>query len=269
MEATYDFHGKTAVVVGGASGMGLSTAELLAASNAKVAIADMDEKNGEAEAEKLRGKGYTAEFFPCNITDKKSVFDMIDAVVAKFGRLDLAANIAGVNGNGDKIPFWEKTDAEYEKVMNINVKGQWNLCQAETKQMVSQGGDGYAIVIMSSLQAYVASPYNPTYAVSKTAVTGLIRSLGGQFVQQGIRVNGVAPIAVLTPLAIKSMERMGMTVTDKTPFNPRGYMLKPEEVANVIVWLLSDASSSMNAATVVCDCGATGIKNNKMTGKKD
>lgn len=261
MNVTYDFSGKTALVVGGASGMGLATAKLLSKSGASVMVADFNREQGKKVVDELNDAGGSAAFAFCDVRDRDGVFSLIDETVEKFGRLDYAANVVGISGNAEQMPFYERPDKDYDNVMDTNMRGHWWLCQAETKQMTEQDGDGYAIVEVASIQGLVASGYGlHAYTASKHAAVGMIKSLGVEFAPKGIRINGIAPVATATPFVINAMKEAGMEYTNKTDRNPRGTLLEPEECANAIVWLISEGSSGVMATTIPVDAGATAFK---------
>lgn len=260
MNIHYDFTDKVALVVGGADGMGLATSELLAASGAKVIVADFNEKKGQRVVKELQEKGYQATFILTDIRDKKSVFGLISKTVALWGHIDYAANVAGIFGKADGAKFYEKSDEDYDDVMDTNLRGHWWLLQAQTEQMVKQGGSGYAIVEVSSIQGLIGTASGAAYTAAKHAVVGLVKSLGAEFATQGIRINGIAPVATATPLIKSHWEQLGHEFSNKTDRVPRGTMLEPEECAHAIVWLLSDGASAMNATTIAVDGGATAIR---------
>ena len=260
MNVKYDFTDKVALIVGGADGMGKATAYLMAESGAKVLVADYSEEKGKNVVADLKEKGYTAEFVLTDIRNKDSVFAMVDKAVELWGRIDYAANVAGVFGRADGLPFYKKADDDYENVINTNLRGHWWLLQAETEQMVKQGGEGYSIVEVSSVQGLIGSPSGPQYTAAKHAIVGLVKSLGAEFAKQGIRINGIAPVETATDLIKGFYTQMAGSFSKETKRVPRGTMLEPEECAHAIVWLLSDGASSMNCTTIAVDGGATSTK---------
>lgn len=260
MNVKYDFTGKVVIVAGGADGMGLATSQLLASSGANVLVADFNEEKGQKVAEVLRSKGYSAEFVLTDVRNKESVFAMVDKAVELWGHVDYAANVVGISGKPSQNPYYEKEDDDYNNVLDTNLRGHWWLTQAEIKQMVKQGGEGYSIVEVASIQGLIGSAYGPAYTASKHAVVGLVKSLGSEFAKQGIRINGIAPVATATPFIKDYYKQIGLEFTNKTDRVPRGTMLEPEECAQAIVWLLSDGASAMNATIIAVDGGATSIK---------
>lgn len=259
MNVRYDFTGKTALVVGGAGGMGSATVKLLANSGANVMIADHNVEHGQALADELSQAGKPVKFIQVDVTNKADIQRTVAETVKAFGRLDYAANVVGISGKMEKTPFYEREDSEYERVMNTNVRGHWWLIQAETEQMRKQGGNGYAIVEVSSIQGFIASPNAEAYTVSKHATVGLVKAAGADFAKLGIRINGIAPVATATGFVKKAYKEMGISFTNKTNRVPRGTMLEPEECAQPIVWLMSEGASGLNATTIAVDGGTLAI----------
>lgn len=259
MNVSYDFSGKTVLVVGGAGGMGQATVKLLADSNANVMIADHNQENGQKLATELQKAGKSVAFVPVDVTDKQDVYHAISATVDRFGRLDHAANVVGIPGKMEQTPFYQREDSIYNQVMDTNVRGHWWLMQAETEQMTKQGGTGYSIVEVASIQGFIASPNAEAYTASKHATVGLVKAVGADFAKQGIRVNGIAPVATATNFVKQAYADMGMKFTNQTDRVPRGTMLEPEECAQPIVWLMSDGASGLDATTIAVDGGTLAI----------
>ena len=260
MNVAYDFTGKSVLVAGGAAGIGYAVTDLLGESGANILIADYNEEVGHKALAEFKAKGYNVAFIRCDVRKKEEVFASVAKTVELYGRIDYAANVCGISGGKGGVPFHEYDDDFRDNVLNTNLKGHWWLLQAELGQMVKQGGEGYAIVEVSSIQAFMASVYQGAYATSKHAVTGMIKAVAAEYGTQGIRINGYAPTMVLIPM----MEQMHgeRLKTDEAALcgNPRGTILRPWECAQAIVWLLSDGASSINALTLLGDCGCTGIR---------
>ncbi len=256
----YDFTDKVAVVVGGADGMGKATTQMLAESGAKVLIADFNQEKGKTFAAELRNQGYTAEFTYCDARNRESDFAVIDKAVELWGRIDYCANVVGISGKNLAGAFYDHEDANFDNVMMTNVNGHRWLLQAETRQMTKQGGDGYAIVEVASMQGLVGTAGASEYTASKHAMVGMVKALGAEFAKQGIRINAIAPVATATGFVKGAYEQMGVEFTNKTDRVPRGYMLEPEECANAIMWLLSDGASAINATTIQVDGGASSVR---------
>lgn len=270
MNVKYDFSGKTVLVAGGADGIGNATADLLGRSGANLMIADYNEARGLEATEEFKKKGYNAEFIRCDVRKKEETAAAVAKAVEVFGRIDYAANVCGISDHKEAnfIPFHEWKDEWRDNVIDTNLKGHWNLLQSELKQMMEQGGEGYAIVEVSSIQAVQSSAGNGAYSTSKHAVSGMIKTVAAEYVQQGVRINGYAPTLVMTPM----MEKLFGDKAKQDPAsfcgNPRGTILTPEECAQSIVWLLSDGASSVNAHLLMGDCGQVGIRASRPTEKR-
>ncbi|MGN1345095.1 MAG: SDR family NAD(P)-dependent oxidoreductase, partial [Traorella sp.] len=190
MNVTYDFSGKTVLVVGAGTGMGKATSLLLANSGANVMVADFNEELGKQVVNEIKGNGGNAAFVYCDVRDKDCAFRAVKETVDTFGRIDYAANVVGITGDSQMKPFYERSDEDLKNVMDTNVTGHWWLLQAETEQMVKQGGEGYSIVEVVSIQGLVANKMGVhAYTTSKHAAMGLVKSVGIEFADKGIRIN--------------------------------------------------------------------------------
>jgi NAD(P)-dependent dehydrogenase (short-subunit alcohol dehydrogenase family) len=232
------FDGKVALVTGAASGIGAATAELLRTHGATVVAADVVVCQG---VESL------------DVTDEVAVDRLVHDIVGTHGRLDLAANVAGVSGAYATVA--ETTVADFRRVLGVNLEGTFNCLRAELRAMLA-GGRGGAIVNVSSGAGLMGVPGLGAYAASKHAVVGLTRSAALEVAAAGIRVNAVCPGAIRTPMLRgfvggddAALERMGRAM-------PMGRLGEPEEVAEVIAWLLSDGARFVTGDVVRPDGGA-------------
>jgi glucose 1-dehydrogenase len=244
---------KVAIVTGAAGGIGLACAQAFVQEGAKVMLSDVDTARGEAEAKKL---GAQARFVACDVGDAKQVQALIDAAVKAFGRLDICVSNAGIIYGAD---FLDLTEADFDRVLRVNLKGVFLTGQAAARQMVKQGKvgtrGGYAIVNMSSCNAVLAIPNQTPYVVSKGGVNQLTKVMSLALADKGIRVNAIGPGTIATELArnaVLSNEDSRRRVMGRTPLGRLGEV---EEIASVAVFLASDDSSYITGQTIYPDGG--------------
>ena len=244
----FSLNGRVAVVTGGSRGIGFEIARAMCESGAKVIIADRLREEGEASARQLQ-----ADFVEIDVTRSETVREMAAQTVAKHGRIDILANIAGIALN---TPSEETTDEEWRRVQSVNLDGVFYCCREVGKTMLAQGRG--VIVNMASMSGLIANRPQPqaSYNASKAAVILLTKSLAGEWATRGVRVNSIAPGYVGTP-----MTKLGL---DTPEWNrvwlesiPMGRLAEPAEIAPLAVFLASDASSYMTGSTVVIDGGYT------------
>jgi NAD(P)-dependent dehydrogenase (short-subunit alcohol dehydrogenase family) len=249
---TPTFHGKVALVTGAAGGIGLATAEAFAAAGASVILADCDEDRIGKVVEGLRAVGRNVIGVTCNVTDIAQVESMIERAVSTYGRLDAAFNNAGVNS--EAAAFLETGDDEFDRVMNINLRGVWNCMKGELRQMMAQGSG--AIVNCSSIGGLKGSRGRSAYSASKHAVIGLTRSAALDYAAQGIRINAVCPGLVRTPMAVFVTKNYDPEIVSRmVAQEPIGRFGEAEEIAAAVVWLCSPAASFMVGHAMVVDGG--------------
>lgn len=243
----FDFNGKVAIVTGGSQGIGEACARRLVQDGASVAIWDVDAARGQALALEL---GESAQFLHCDVSNKAQVDASLAATLERFGRVDQLVNNAGIVRPGN---FLDITEAEWDQVININLKGAFLVGQAVARVMVKQGGG--AIVHMSSVNAVMAIPSIASYNVSKGGVAQLTRVMSLALIDHGVRVNAVAPGTIATELAknaVMADEAARARLMSRTPMRRLG---EPAEVADAVAYLLSDASSYITGETLFVDGG--------------
>jgi glucose 1-dehydrogenase len=241
---------KVALVTGAAQGIGLACVEAFAREGAKVVLADRDEK-GRAAAQRLSAGGAKVVFAACDVAKKDQVDAAVGTAVKEFGRLDIAVSNAGIVHAAE---FLDLEEADFDRVLAVNLKGMFLVGQAAARQMVKQGGGG-AIINMSSVNAVLAIPNQVPYVVSKGGINQLTKVMSVSLAAKGIRVNGIGPGTILTELAKtavlgnKEAERKIMSRT------PMGRMGEPVEIARVAVFLASDDASYLTGQTLYPDGG--------------
>jgi NAD(P)-dependent dehydrogenase (short-subunit alcohol dehydrogenase family) len=232
----YGLEGKVALVTGAASGIGKATAELLARSGARVVASD------------VRGGGNVVG---ADVTDGDAMRAVVARAVEAHGRLDLAANCAGVGG-GHGVTH-DYPEAEFDRIVAINLRGTWLSMRAELAAMLQTGGG--AIVNVSSTLGLRGSPFAAPYSASKHGVLGLTKTAALEYAQQGIRVNAVCPGAIDTPMMDETFERFPGFRETLTAYVPMGRMGVPGEVAGAIAWLCSDAASFVTGEALTVEGG--------------
>ncbi len=246
------FEGKVALVTGGNSGIGRATAISFARDGARVVIAARREPEGEETAKTIREAGGDAVFVQTDVANAAQVEALIAHTVKLHGRLDYAFNNAGVNGGG---MTHETTEAEYDRLMDINVKGVWLCMKYEIFQMLEQGGG--AIVNDSSTSGLVSDGSSAIYTASKHAVVGLTSMAALHYATRGIRVNAVCPGWTMTPMVETSLKTDPARAAAAIAETPQQRVAGPEEIAAAVLWLCSDESSFVTGHSLPVDGGST------------
>ena len=241
---------KVAVVTGGAQGIGQAIVQKFVAEGARVALLDIDEPRGRAEAER---HGDAVRFIRCDITREADVAAAIAGTVEAFGKLDILVNNAGVNTYFDATTM---TEDEWEKVFAVDLKGAWLCCKHALPHMPEQGSG--AIVNIASIHAFMTTYNQFPYAAAKSGMVGLTRSLALDFGKYQIRVNAICPGWVRTQLVDEWLELQPegkaaeQRVLDQQPL---GRMAAPMEIANFVAFVASDEASFMTGAALLIDGG--------------
>lgn len=245
----YGLAGKVALVTGASGGIGRATALGFARSGARVLVCDVQEEKGRETVSLIEAAGGTALWQRCDVSSSDDVKAMVDKAVATWGRLDCAFNNAGVNLLGRD----EFEDENWDVAIAINLSGVMRCIREEAAAMLKTGGG--AIVNTSSINGLVGNPNQPGYVASKHGVVGLTRQAALKWAQQGIRVNAVCPGVIETPMTapIVADPQLKAMVDAMTPMGRFG---KPEEIAEAVLWLCSDAASFVTGHPMVIDGGA-------------
>ncbi|MDZ4877234.1 MAG: 2,5-dichloro-2,5-cyclohexadiene-1,4-diol dehydrogenase [Chroococcidiopsis cubana SAG 39.79] len=240
---------KVALVTGGTSGIGRTTAIAYARQQAKVVVVGRRMDEGEETVRSIKEAGGEAIFVQADIAKEADVEAMVDKAVGVFGRLDIAFNNAEVVGENPSLI--EQTEAEYDRTMNVNVKGVWLSMKYEIAQMLKQGSG--AIVNTSSGAGVVAVPTQSLYTASKHAVVGLTKAAALQYAKAGIRINVVAPAAIETDMFEAATGGQDEVKAYITGLHPIGRVGTPLEVANAVLFLSSDLASFITGETLMVD----------------
>jgi len=244
---------KVTLITGGASGIGKATAELFAREGAKVVICDVNEEAGKALATQL---GSDATFYKVNVADRQAVQAWVDDVVARYGRVDVLVNNAGVTRDGlfvkvkDGELVKQMEEAAFDLVVDINLKGVFNCAQAVAPYMIKQGSG--AILNMASVVGLYGNLGQTNYVATKAGVIGMTKVWARELGRYGVRVNAVAPGFILTDMVQKMPEKVLEDMRAKTPLGRLG---QPEDIAHAFLWLASDEAAYVHGATLSVDGG--------------
>jgi len=241
---------KIAVVTGGGSGIGRSTALAFAEEGAKVAVADIVIEGGEETVRMIKSSGGEAMFIKTDVVNANEVEALIQKTVDVYGRLDCAFNNAGIDG--EICSLQDHTEENWDRVINTNLKGVWFCMKYEIPQMLKQGSG--AIVNTSSI-AGLTGQGTAVYCASKHGVVGMTKAAALQNAMTGIRINAVCPAAIYTPMAEKVMNSDPNLKAYVESMQPMGRVGQPEEIAQAVVWLCSDAASFITGHALPIDGG--------------
>lgn len=243
---------KVAIVTGGGSGIGRAAALAFANSGAKVAVADIDTEGGKATAGAIEDTGGHAIFVKADVSQATDVEAMIKKTVEEYGRLDCAFNNAGIEGAvGTRLAEYDEEN--WDKVIGINLKGVW-LCMKYQLAYMSQQGNG-AIVNTASVAGLVGGTFGSAYYASKHGVVGLTKAAAIEYGNAGIRVNAVCPGVIQTEMADRIIQDDKLRESAVTALHPLGRLGTPDEIAQAVVWLSSDAASFITGQAIAVDGG--------------
>ncbi|RCW78292.1 SDR family NAD(P)-dependent oxidoreductase [Paracoccus lutimaris] len=250
-KAKQDLTGKLALVTGAGQGIGAAIAEALAATGAEVICTDILRERAEATARDLTARGFAARAEALDVTDSAA----IDALAAALPPLDILVCNAGIAVN---TPAEEMTDAEWDRVIGVNLTGVFRTCRGFGREMLKAGRG--AIINIGSMSAEIVNVPQPQchYNASKAGVHHLTKSLAVEWAKRGVRVNAVAPTYIETPL-LKDLESKPGLVSRWLEMTPAGRMGQTHEIASVVQFLASDASSLLTGAIINADAGYTCI----------
>jgi len=247
-----DLKGKVAIITGARRGMGKAHSLVLAEAGAKVVVSDISQEECQKVVDEIEKTGGEGLAIKCDVSNKKEVDEMIKKTVEKFGKVDILVNNAGIC---QFKPFLEITEEEWDRTIDINLKGYFLCAQAVVKEMAKQKSG--AIVNIASVamgQVGIGFLTLAHYSASKGGIVAMTETMASELAPHNIRVNAVAPGAIETPMVdpLKSDPKTMEAILAKVPMKRMG---KPEEVSNLVLFLASDASSYMTGSTVVIDGG--------------
>jgi NAD(P)-dependent dehydrogenase (short-subunit alcohol dehydrogenase family) len=242
---------RAGLVTGAASGIGRATAIAFGATGASVVVSDLESRrsDGEETARAITDAGGDATFVACDVAVSEQCRALVDATLAAYGRLDFAHNNAGIDHSA---PIVETEDADFDRVLRVNLWGVWSGMQAQIPAMIEGGGG--AIVNTSSFAGVIGAPTLGAYVASKHAVLGLTKTAAKEHAAQNIRVNAICPAAVRTGIT----DKLPPEIHDVLPeIQAIKRYAEPEEIAAAVVWLCSDAASFVTGVAMPVDGGAT------------
>ncbi|RFU67754.1 3-oxoacyl-ACP reductase FabG [Peribacillus saganii] len=238
---------KVAVITGGANGIGFAAARVFLKEGAVVAIADFNDKSGVESVNRLKKEGYQAEFFQVNVADRNSVDSMVEAVLERFGKIDILINNAGITRDS---MLTKMSTEDFQSVIDVNLTGVFHCTQAVVPAMVKQGYG--KIISTSSVSGVYGNIGQTNYAASKAGVIGMTKTWAKELGRKGINVNAVAPGFIATSMVESVPEKVIEQLKAMIPLHRLG---KPEDIANAYLYLASDEASYVNGTVIHVDGG--------------
>jgi len=244
--------GKVAIITGAGTGMGQTAAILFAKEGAKVVVADCVAEWGEQTVMMIKEAGGEAIFIKVDVSKTEDIKKMINTAIDTYGKLDVLYNNAGVN-TGYGAPTIEWTEEDYDKNMDVNVKGVWLGMKYAIPEMIKAGGG--SIINTASVAADAAQRGSCIYAASKGAVISMSRVAAVEYAGQNIRTNVIKPGTIATPMTLKVLKHDPEAIKRIEREIPQGRLGKPEEVAYLALFLASDESSHITGQKLTVDGG--------------
>lgn len=239
--------GKVAIITGAGRGIGEATAKKFAKEGAKVVVVDLNEIDVKNVVEEIKARSGEAIGMLVSVTDRKQVEKMVQDTVDKFGKLDCIVNNAGITADNKLVKM---TEEEWNKVIDVNLKGVFNCGQVATRVMVEQGGG--VILNASSVVGVYGNLGQTNYAATKWGVIGMTKTWAKELGKDGVRVNAVAPGFIVTPMTEKMPVKVLDVMKEKAPLKTLGY---PEDIANAYAFLASDEARFITGAVLSVDGG--------------
>ncbi len=247
------FEGKVAVITGAANGIGEATAHGFASRGASVLLADIDVERGEQVVASITDEGGTASFIRTDVTSSTDVKAMVDAAIERYGRLDFAHNNAGIVGGGATVV--DMPEATWNQGIAVMLTGVFLCLKYEIPRMLETGGG--AIVNTSSGAGIIGFPTMANYVAAKHGVIGLTKTAALEYATSGVRINAVCPGTARSKMVNEWIGGDPAQEAEVAALHPIGRIAEPEEIANGVMWLCSDAASFMIGHAMVIDGGFT------------
>lgn len=238
---------KVAIITGGGRGIGAATAKKFSLEGAKVVIADLNQEDIDNTVSEINGTGGEAIGFFVNVTKRNEVDNLLAETINKFGKLDIVVNNAGITADGQ---LHKLTEAEWDRVIDVNLKGVFNVGQAAAIYMKEQKSG--VILNASSVVGLYGNFGQTNYAATKWGVIGMTKTWAKELGKDGIRVNAVAPGFILTPMTDKMPDKVLDLMKEKAPLKTLGY---PEDIANAYAFLASDEARFITGTVLSVDGG--------------
>lgn len=242
---------KVVIITGAASGIGAASALTFAREGASVVLADLQIARGEELVSRIQAEDGKAIFVKCDVSLESDVKNMVAKTIETFGHLNCAFNNAGIEGESADTTMC--TNDNWEKTINVNLRGVWLCMKYQIPEMLKNGGG--SIVNCSSIAGMVGFVGIPAYCASKHGVIGLTQAAALEFADKKIRVNAICPGVIQTPMVERFTHGEAQALKELSAGEPVGRMGKPEEIAQVALWLCSDASSFVTGHPLVADGG--------------
>lgn len=247
---------KSIIITGGSTGIGRASALRCAAEGAAVTIADVNDDAGGKVVAEITAAGGRAQYVHTDVTRSDAVQAMIAATVDAYGRLDGALNNAGIEGSFTNI--LKMSEADYDRTLNVDLKGVWLCVKYEVEQLLKQG-DGGSIVSTASVAGLIGTRGGSAYCAAKHGVVGLTKCVALEYARKGIRVNAVCPGVIQTPMVDRMTAETGITTQALIDQEPMARLGEPREIGEAVVWLLSDLASFVTGVALPVDGGYTAL----------
>jgi 3-oxoacyl-[acyl-carrier protein] reductase len=240
---------KVAIITGAGQGIGQATAMKFAREGARVAVCDINRASVDDTVATIVANGGEALGYTIDVTDKESIAKMVEGVMGAWGRIDTLVNNAGIVQDAQ---FRKMTDDQFERVIDVNLKGVYNVTKAVVDIMIEQNPG--CILNASSIVGIYGNFGQTNYAATKFGVIGMVKTWARELGRKGIRANAICPGFISTPILASMPEKVVRMMEERVPLGRLG---KPEEIANTYAWLASDEASYINGAVIEVSGGAT------------